>query len=137
MIAKSRLFSASTFIALVIGGAAFADSVEVGGNLVNSAVVGRATNVAGGAFSKATQSIGSIEGNVKVGGSINSVTIVGEAVNAATGFGTKAETYLGSIPKGTNTPGSIKQTIVVKRAINTISGLGGSSCVAVGYGDPC
>jgi hypothetical protein len=41
------------------------------------------------------------------------------------------------VPSGTNTPGSIKQTVVVKKVINSISGFGGTSCVSVGYGDPC
>jgi len=120
-----------------LAGSALADSVEVGGNLVNVTVVGRATNAATGAFSTATQSIGSIGGNVKVGGSITNTTVVKEAVNVSSGLGTKAETYLGSVPSGTNTPGSIKQTVVVKKVINSISGFGGTSCVSVGYGDPC
>jgi len=137
MTAKSRLFSASTFVALVIASSALADGVEVGGNLVNVTVVGRASNVASGMHSQARQSIGSIAGNVKVGGSIKSTTVVGEAVNLATGVGTKAETYVGSVQAGTRTPGSVKQTVVVRKIINSMSGFGSSACVSVGYGDPC
>lgn len=137
MTAQSKLLYASVLIALTVAGAACADSVEVGGNLVNTSVVGRATNAATGAFSTAKQSIGSIGSNVKVGGSITSTTVVNEATNISSGLGTTAETYLGSVPKGTNTPGSIKQTVVVKKVINSISGFGGTSCVSVGYGDPC
>jgi len=137
MTSMIKLLSATALVGLVLAGSAIADSVEVGGNLVNVTVVGRATNAATGAFSTATQSIGSIGGNVKVGGSITSTTVVNEAINLSAGLGTKAETYLGSVPSGTNTPGSIKQTVVVKKVINSISGFGGTSCVSVGYGDPC
>jgi len=140
MTAKSRLLTASTFVALVVASSALADGVEVGGNLTNVTVVGRASNVASGAFSKATQSIGSIGDSVKVGGSISNTTVVGEVVNQATGVGSKAKTYVGSLREGVNTPGSIKQTIVVRKVVNKVSGFlgfGGSSCVSIGYGKPC
>ncbi len=139
MIKTLGILTAGALAVLAFGSPAYAGNVEVGGNLVNISVVGKATNKASGFGSKATQSIGTVGDNVKVGGSIKNVVVVGETVNLAKGVGSKAKTYVGAL-RNINTPGSVKQTIVVRKVVNKASGflgLGGNSCVSIGYGNNC
>lgn len=136
MTAKIKLIAVASAIALMSASSAFADGIEVDGNLTNITVVKQSTNLALGAHSTAKQSIGSIGGNVEVGGSIRNITVIGDAVNLAAGIGTEAEMLVGSI-RDLDTPSGITQTIVVRSVVNVATGGGTKSCVSIGYGTRC
>ncbi len=136
MTATIKLIAVASGIALMSVSSAFAEGVEVGGNLTNVTVVKQATNLALGAHSTAKQSLGSIGGNVEVGGNIRNITVIGKAVNLAVGISTEAEMSVGSI-RDLDTPSGIKQTIVVRNVVNVAIGGGTKSCVSVGYGTRC
>lgn len=103
MTSKIKILTAAAFVALMTTGTAFAGEIEVGGNALNVGVVsGSATNIAGGAFTKADQAIGVISGdsNTKIGGNLLNVGVVtGAATNAAVGIKSEACQEVGSIGK--------------------------------------
>ena len=101
MTTKIKYLTAVAALSLMTATSAFADKLEVGGNLLNRLNVnGDATNLASGRGSTADQSIGSISGDsdVDVGGSLsNLVAVNGDARNLSTGFRTEACQEIGSV----------------------------------------
>ena len=136
MLARIKFIAMASVIALMIANTGLADGIEVGGSLTNVVVVGQTSNLAQGASSTATQSLGSLSGNVEVGGSVQNITVVGKAVNLANGNGAEAEMSVGSIHDVRSSNG-VKQTVVVRNVVNVATGSGTKSCLSVGYGKHC
>lgn len=103
MTAKIKYITTAAFVALMTTTAAYAGTIEVGGNALNVGVVsGAATNLSMGLNSKASQAIGVISGDsdTKVGGNLLNVGVVtGAATNLSMGLGSKACQEVGSIGK--------------------------------------
>ncbi|MCB1885210.1 MAG: hypothetical protein KDG89_14630 [Geminicoccaceae bacterium] len=124
---------------LAVAAPAFAQqSVKVGGNATNTALVGQNTNAAIGLGSTARTKIGSIK-NSDIGGNLTNTALVGQNTNAAIGLGAKAGTAIGSID-GAKVGGNLTNTALVGQNTNAAIGLGTTACTEIGTigdTDPC